>query len=218
MRTVDKRGERELCRPNELVKMTPQQVLERVGLDTSSLPIDMDAVLKHLKIVAAPTNFSPLDAAMGDEIRKFGDIMGMVGIRKGNVVMVYAQNLDLPQQRYTVAHELGHACFHTDVLENGHIMARYTGTLDTEKEKMADAFAAELLLPEAGVNVLFAECLELFGLSEATDETLRENRRRIISYISDKSQVPYYVVEDRLLKLKPHIANCLCAEEAAAVG
>jgi len=193
------------------------QILTHAGINTAVLPIDMNAVLKSLKIIAAPTDFKPLEEAKGDELRRLGNIMGMVGIRKDNVVMVYAQNLDISQQRYVVAHELGHACNHTSILKEGHILARYTGILDTEREKVADAFASELLLPEVGLEALFGECLDVFNLSGASDDVLRENRRQILTYISDKSQVPYYVVEDRLLKLKPHMANCLtCAEEASS--
>jgi len=214
MRTNFKGCERQLCKPKDLQNLGPVSILERARIGTS-LPVDMDAVLRSLKIVAAPTSFKSLEMTKGNDFRKLGNIMGMVGIRKDNVVMVYAHNLDYSQIRYTVAHELGHACLHTNVLSKGHVLARYSGTLDTDKENAANAFASELLLPKDGVNTLFIECLDVFGLTNATEKEQCDNRRRIFAYIADKSQVPYDVVEDRLVQLKPYL--CHCIEEAVGV-
>jgi len=207
-----KRGGRQLCKPKDLENKTPMGILQGAG-EKMQLPVDLDAVLKSLKIIAAPVDFTSLEEAKGDALNRLGRFMGLVGIRNENVVMGYSKNLDFSHQRYAVAHELGHACIHTDVLMEGHILARYTGTLENDKERAADKFAAELLLPEEGFNALFDECLILFGLEE-DDVDLQEHKRRIATYISDKGLVPYFVAEDRLLELKPHVFACECEGDA----
>jgi len=209
-----KRGVWQLCKPKDLENKKPMEILQGAGVNVQ-LPIDLDTVLKSLKIIAAPVDFSLLEKAKGEELVKLGRFMGIVGIRNENVVMGYSKTLDFSHQRYAVAHELGHACIHTDVLRDGHVLARYTGTLDSDKERVADKFAAELLLPEEGFNDLFEECIVTFDLKEEGEKELQQHRRRIVTYISDKGVVPYFVAEDRLRELKPHIFACDCEGDAA---
>ena len=61
------------------------------------------------------------------------------------------------RQRFTIAHELAHCCLHTENLQQNHIELRDNTFPKTEKEKAADIFAGELLIPEPLLKEIYSK-------------------------------------------------------------
>ena len=67
---------------------------------------------------------------------------------KGDVIYINA-NQNVRRQIFTLAHEIGHAVLHASDAPGGEVVDYRTSMYDpnNEKEKEANAFAAELLMP-----------------------------------------------------------------------
>ncbi len=108
-----------------------------------SAPVQVERIARAMKV---RVQYAPLD----------GDLSGMVSIQDG-VPIIGVNSLHHPnRQRFTLSHELGHLCLHRSVLEelvhvDKHILNRdaLTEAGTDELEIEANAFASELLMPEA---------------------------------------------------------------------
>ena len=112
------------------------------------LPIDVFAIAKRVGIRVEPT-----------PLRK--DVAGFI-IKEADeeAPTIYVNAGDGPQrQRFTVAHELGHFMVHRDDPEIAYVDNRdELASLGTDPlERRCNAFAAELLMPEALVKRYWAE-------------------------------------------------------------
>lgn len=131
-----------------------RSLLARSGVKT--LPIPVESIARQLGIAV---QFIPL----GDEMS------GMAFIKDGASVIV-ANAIHHPnRRRFTIAHELAHHVLHSDYLmQNVHVdtavlqrnQRSSTGT--DVKEVEANAFAAELLMPQS--------FLRKFGKIDANDD------------------------------------------------
>ncbi len=108
---------------------------------------------------------------------KFGeaDVHGLLAVR-GGVAAIYVNADDPPvRKRFTVAHELGHMVLHlaggdAEFIDNAD---SFRSTIDPEagwtdarrKEWEANAFAAELLMPEPLVRRRWSEIRDIEGMS-----------------------------------------------------
>jgi Zn-dependent peptidase ImmA (M78 family) len=110
---------------------------ELEGLD-GVYPVPVGAICSMLGIKA---NFSKMQNNESGKICK-----------EDEQYSIFVNEKDHPlRQRFTVAHELGHYCLHKDTLDtNGEILERndYSSEGIDEKEIQANAFAAELLMPQ----------------------------------------------------------------------
>jgi Zn-dependent peptidase ImmA (M78 family) len=112
---------------------------EEAGVD-EQLPVPLEDIARFLKFESIgfkPTLDNP-DTAK---------VSGMIDYQKGRIFVNTAQPLD--RQRFTLAHEIGHAYLHKD---NGALPAivDFRAEMDhpqSEKEKEANQFAAALLMP-----------------------------------------------------------------------
>ena len=112
------------------------------------LPIDVFEIADRLGI---PIESTPLPQNVAGFIIKEAD---------EEMPTIYVNEEDGPQrQRFTVAHELGHYIVHREDAEIAYVDNRdelaSTGTDDLERR--CNAFAAELLMPEALVKRYWAE-------------------------------------------------------------
>lgn len=139
-----------------------------------ALPIPIDP-----KKIAALEGIS----VQSDKTFSKKELSGELTVRKGNIITIkYNPTDSLKRQRFTIAHELGHYFLghgnaFRDPKEN-FSMSHYD-----YREVSANKFAAEILMPEAAVNVLIkqrkirdvAELARLFDVSISAMEYRLKN-------------------------------------------
>lgn len=146
----------------EINGLRPQFILDTY-YQSSSIPINMKAILKSMKISCFPSNFSELETNLHIKHRS---ILGMAASKGDNLIIIYSNHLDNVTANYVLAHELGHCCLHLPVTSEFHVELKtendiysyptwlrlkfdvYSGRDSDPKEQEADAFAAHLLLPD----------------------------------------------------------------------
>jgi Zn-dependent peptidase ImmA (M78 family) len=115
-----------------------RQLLERFG---EHLPIDVEAMIKELGL-----------AIRTQELED--SVSGMLVIKDGRITIGVNKNHHPNRQRFTLAHELGHFLLHRNVsnifIDASTVFFRDSTSSDGSKaqEIEANAFAAELLMPE----------------------------------------------------------------------
>lgn len=109
--------------------------------------------------IAAPVDLEKLadflDIKIKEDINlERENIIGQICFENDKAVVSInpAQNTYLPRKRFTLAHEIGHFCLHTDNVKNGFkdnkkTMSRSESYWDI-KESEANSFAAQLLMPK----------------------------------------------------------------------
>jgi Zn-dependent peptidase ImmA (M78 family) len=123
-----------------------RSLLQKMKIDFAPVPIE--AIAKRLGITVQVV---PLDEHLS----------GMSFVKGGHSVIVVNASHHPNRQRFTLAHELGHHVLHKEYLsENVHVdtavlarNARSSEGVDS-KEVQANAFAAELLMPQAQLRRL----------------------------------------------------------------
>lgn len=108
---------------------------------TPDFPVDVELIAKSSGI---RIEHLPLD----------DDLSGMSFVKDGHKFIIVNKHHHINRRRFTIAHELGHHCLHYDyLLDNVHIdktvlrRDQHSATGVDGKEREANAFAAELLMP-----------------------------------------------------------------------
>lgn len=141
--SIDKGGEY-MCIPiNKIYKKNASQVLNEFG-NANDVPINLSSLLEKIGISALPMNFSSLEQKLNK-----GHILGLVLTTQKNAVIYYSESDTPNRQRFTIAHELGHICCHLtpDSNDYPYIDWRIEEESNNEREKAANIFAGELLIP-----------------------------------------------------------------------
>jgi Zn-dependent peptidase ImmA (M78 family) len=126
-------------------KTEAQELLRKSN--TYSLPVDLDSVAKFLKIRVLYEEFED-------------NISGLLVVKNGKHAIGVNKNHHPNRQRFTIAHEIGHFVLHhkfsDDPKNDLHIDKKWAyfraaepGQKVDDKERQANQFAAELLMPEA---------------------------------------------------------------------
>lgn len=112
---------------------------------------------------------------------------------KNNKFYLYVNtNHPINRIRFSIAHELAHFILHeNEIRHKKRIDRKNGGSLDSAKEKEADVFAAEILMPQEAIE----DCLNKY---EFTNKTLNES---IIVNIASKFKVSLMVAILRLKSL-----------------
>jgi Zn-dependent peptidase ImmA (M78 family) len=117
-------------------------------------------VLEQLHLRRPPIDVRAIAQRIGAQVRAVphdGSISGML-YRDGRQVIIGVNERDVPaRQRFTIAHELGHLKLHRGrpmildhkVQDDIRVDLRDTTQPSSHEEVQANAFAAELLMPEA---------------------------------------------------------------------
>lgn len=118
---------------------------------------DLDIVLQYLELNAYL--YDPKDFKHDEDLYQF--LINASGYLVKDEKNIYVNKLEHPvRQRFTIAHEIGH--YYLNHKNTGVLMRDEKSSLGTRKEEIeANAFAAELLMPEQ----LFSKYYYL-GLSE----------------------------------------------------
>lgn len=127
-----------------------------------------DEVLRDLGVRKPPVDVHAIAERLGASVRRApheGSISGML-YRDGRQVIIGVNERDVPvRQRFTTAHEIGHLKLHRGrpmildhkVHGDTRVDLRDTTVPSSREEVQANAFAAELLMPEAFVREAFAK-------------------------------------------------------------
>ena len=123
-------------------------ILRETGQE-HSFPISLNKIVEHYEISAQAIDFSFLEHGLPDNVVSArGRILGaMITSETGNTTIFYSNDPELMSDhryRFTVAHELAHACING---QPNHIEFRHDRESDDEVEHLANIFAGELLVP-----------------------------------------------------------------------
>lgn len=138
------RGASLMCPPiNRIYGKTPMEILNEYG-DMHHIPINLSNLLENIGISALPMNFTSLEKMLNK-----GHILGLVLKDSKNAVIYYSSDDSVNRQRFTIAHELGHICNNLipDSNDYPYIDWRIEEESETDREKVANIFAGELLIP-----------------------------------------------------------------------
>ena len=141
--------------------LTATQLLQKYEISIEP-PIDLTKLLNRIGIRAYAFDFHQIEDRVGYER---GEILG-AAISEGDALdIMYSEDFNQNRIRFTIAHELAHCCLHAENLEMNHLELRTDSNI-SGREKSANIFAGELLIPQESV-------LEIIGqLYEPTVETL----------------------------------------------
>lgn len=129
------------------------ELIDRLGVTTAPVPVER--IARRLGIQA---RYAPFD----------GDISGMSYVKDG-VSIIGVNNLHHPhRQRFTLAHEIGHVLLHAAELRRQVHLDRVplyrdgvSATGKDARERAANAFASELLMPRALLDKVTDASLDL---------------------------------------------------------
>lgn len=141
-----------------------RRVFASARVDT--FPVDVSIVAAHLDLQIVPRLFPASERTSGALLR-----------RPDGAVIIVNKSHSVVRRRFTVAHEIGHYVLHDDELHVDRFRDDRSETGTDAKEVEANAFAAELLMPEA---VLRKEVppMELLDLDADAQETIARLARR----------------------------------------
>jgi len=116
---------------------------------------ETEKILKKFSVTSAPVNVEDISQKLGIEIgyAPSTKYSGML-IRKadGKVLMGINNSENPGRMRFSIAHELGHFILHPkDTVTIDYRNKEYIST-KPKKEKVADVFAANLLMPESFIK------------------------------------------------------------------
>jgi len=158
------------------------QLLERHGVTAPPVPVRKLAELERVKVVGRPFE---------------GNVSGML-VRKGDQAIIGVNRLHAEtRQRFTIAHELGHYLLHPHkkkvVDEVRRDFRDDVASLGIERSEIdANAFAAELLMPQAFVTQVHADLIDE-GEEPETDQ--------FVSHLADRFEVSRDAMSYRLYNL-----------------
>lgn len=148
---------RKMCQA--LVKLHECQSAEQVILESGGkleeIPVDLNLITKKFGIITSEQDFTDIKQQLKDELDYDIDVLGCIFSDGNKLIIRYMEGLSITQNRYIVAHELGHA-FHTDMQDGFvHTEMCIKGLERVDKdEKNADSFALELLIPRKALENL----------------------------------------------------------------
>ena len=148
---------------NELSGMTPANILANYPTDPSTYATDMKDILKKMGVSVITYDFSGLN----NQLEK--NIIGAIVLNEDKLAVFVSKKLTQEEQRFVLAHELGHCCKHASSLRNQKIELACDFDSDNQHELEAHVFADELLLPEKQFRDLcskFSGSIDISLLSE----------------------------------------------------
>ena len=127
-----------------------------------------EEVLQKSRVTSSPVPIEEIIEDYGLKLQfidlkeKSDEISGLYDF---NSKTIYVNCQDSPQrQRFTIAHELGHALLHAPELQKNPNLGIFyrrplgDGAFDSIEEQQANRFAAYLLVPEAFIKEIYPSC------------------------------------------------------------
>ncbi len=156
-------------------------------------PVDLDKISSFLKISIQD------DIGLENE-----DVIGQICFENDKPVVSInpIQNSYLPRRRFTLAHEIGHFCLHTDKVKTGFkdnqkTMSRSESYWDI-KESEANSFAAQLLMPK---NLIIEEARAIIATYRQNNQSAGMPTEDFIRKMAYRFSVSALAMEYRLKNL-----------------
>lgn len=186
--TINNKRITNMCTILEKIKgKTPMELLEEYKIPLTP-PIDLSKLLEKIGISTIAQDFTEIEKNSNVEP---GCVLG-AAISKGDSLAIFYRKSDsYNRKKFTIAHELAHCCLHTDSLRISHVELRIADYTTNEKERDANTFAGELLIPK---NILMEKYEEfiipsLKTLSEIFEVSYNVMAARLdhlgLSYLKD---------------------------------
>lgn len=146
------KGEPNMCKKlSEIHNKKPEDFLS----EGFCIPVDIESILKKWEIDCFSVDFDLIQNTLPFA---GSTITGLSYARNDDIIIFYEKNEDYKKNRFTMAHELAHCCLHMDVNSACHIELqtskdflyksnRKLKIFNPKKEKEADKFARDLLIP-----------------------------------------------------------------------
>lgn len=146
--------------------------------DADGIKDCVEKLLKEQGLYSLPVSIDALVDAIGIKVRfeaLESHVSGFLYVKNYNAAIVVNADHPSNRQRFTIAHELGHFILHADAREDIFIdekiavyrrAFRNTRATDFKKEKEANRFAAELLMPKQ----LVMKALVQYGDPDLSDD------------------------------------------------
>lgn len=159
-----------MCTILERIKnKTAIELLQEYNIKLSP-PIDLASLLENIGISVIAKDFTEIEQKCG---YGKGTIMGVTLSKGDDLAIFYNKNDTYHRKIFTIAHELGHCCKHSDNLKISHIELRTSMTDLDEYEKDANIFAGELLIPKDVLEATYKKFIfpslkalsDIFGVS-----------------------------------------------------
>lgn len=145
----------------EKIKNITVEQLYQLCEISKSMPISFDKIVKYFKIRIMGTDFNFISQSdsVKEQLKGKGLILGMVNISDDFANIYYNNNseIDIPRQRFTIAHELAHCINHYELLsKEGRVeflQGEETSFNDDSsydekmKEFVCNKFARDFLIP-----------------------------------------------------------------------
>lgn len=145
------RGDKVMCTIlKKLRDKTPYDLLKEYEI-SSTPPIDISKLMDNMGISTIAKDFTEIEKDTGVQI---GSVLGAAFSNKDNLAIFYKKSDSLHRKKFTIAHELAHCCLHCPTDESSHIEFRLEPFAinlpeeELEKERQANIFAGQLLIPK----------------------------------------------------------------------
>lgn len=174
---VQKQGDKMCDTLKKLQNKTARELLIASG-QLDQIPVDIDAVLDTFEVKKIASDFSQLEIELS---KSPGDILGLVLLDEEDIGLFYKGSDSLHRKKFTISHELGHCCLDSEMLKDGYIEYRSVMDNGTPKERAANIFAGELLIPEHSLNNVINRLVKpsLKYLAEIFDVSISVMRGRL---------------------------------------
>lgn len=184
-----------MCKPLEKLFGKSAEYLLDTYSDKYSYPIDIVKMINKIGgISLGSKNFSDLDEILSKDGSR-AHVIGAVRVLDDGVQIIYADSLDkekdvehpnitqeqkqeklMRRQRFTIAHELAHCCLHIDANQKKNyieLRSENIGIEDENKEKLANIFAGELLMPRPVIDA-FVLNPQKYGVAIGNEISVRQ--------------------------------------------
>ena len=143
--TPDKGDKKFMCTILKKIKnKSAFELLQHYNIELTP-PIDISLLLEQIGISVISKDFAEIEDISGYDR---GAILGAAISKDEDLAIFYRKQDTYNRKIFTVAHELGHCCLHSDSLKISHIEFRTTNTYKDIREQEVNIFAGELLIPE----------------------------------------------------------------------
>lgn len=151
-------SEKRCCNMCEILKRirnkTASDLLKEYDIKNEP-PIDISLLLEKIGISLIAKDFSTLEKNSNYENNS---ILGAAISKDDDLAIFYKENDTYHRKIFTIAHELGHCCKHSENLKIEHIELRTVNSMDRH-EIEANIFAGELLIPYTALKNIYDDFL-----------------------------------------------------------
>lgn len=164
---------KKMCKVLEKIKGKSPEELINSYYHKNTISIDIAELAQNIGIQLSGVDFTDMEQSelFKEKVEQRGNILGAVYVKDDTVTISYSKKLTsqnpdriseselndklLHRQRFTIAHEIAHCVLDMKNSDGSHIEYRMEKDDETsEKEKNANIYAGELLMPTKSIEFL----------------------------------------------------------------